>query len=134
MTISNESYLAVVEALTNGYDADDIVKALIRRYPDIFVEIYHETKPVPEINIRLRAIVEWLVNGQKVDAIKAIRDYYSLGLKESKDVADSLMLYMSARGMAPISIDPACINSIVADTPTYFAYKELLDAIKQIYM
>lgn len=89
-------YQLVIDILSAGYDAGKIATALAKKHPQLFIDLYKETCAPPEK--WKQDIIGMNFRGEKVPAIKALREKTGLGLKEAKDIVDMLTVKMHEMG------------------------------------
>jgi Ribosomal protein L7/L12 C-terminal domain len=89
-------YQHVIDILAGGYDAVKIATALAKSHPQLFVDLYKSTCAPPEK--WKQEIVSMNYRGEKVPAIKSLREKTGLGLKEAKDIVDNLTVKMHEMG------------------------------------
>lgn len=126
--MSAAAYQRAIDILVSGnVDYKAIAIRLAKADPLLFIHLAeHE---VPVINAKkhhqLVEIVQAMINKNKITAIKAIREEYSLGLKSAKDIADHLHNYLAAHGQGGERYGDAA----------YLAAEEIsiLEEIKQVY-
>lgn len=89
-------YQQVIDILAAGYDASKIATSLAKKHPQLFIDLYKETCAPPEK--WKQDIIGMNYRGEKVSAIKALREKTQLGLKEAKDIIDMLTVKMHEMG------------------------------------
>lgn len=86
----------IIDVFAAGYDAQKICLMLAKRHPDIFLSMHRET--AAPVEAWHREVIQQNYAGNKVHAIKVLRERTGLGLKEAKDVVDNLTTAMSKLG------------------------------------
>jgi ribosomal protein L7/L12 len=84
-----------IEIMSVSFDAKKIAIALAKEHPEIFVKLYEATTIVLGWH---REVITAIYQNNFVQAIKTIRENTGVGLKEAKDIADNLRVYMSNNG------------------------------------
>lgn len=97
--IVNNYSRAIDLLMDNAVDYRKIVIELAKVNPGLFVELATRNAPTPAHLQWHRKVHEHILQDEMVSAIKLVREKKSLGLKEAKDICDSLRNVMYQRGM-----------------------------------
>lgn len=81
-------YQQVIDIVANGYDAAKISTALAKKYPQLFVELYHDTCTPPEKWMQELIAINY--RGERDLAIELLCKKTGVTLKEANDVVDHL--------------------------------------------
>lgn len=98
-------YSRAIEIAASAFDAKKIAIALAKHDPVLFVKLFEQTTTVEPWH---REVITHLYKGEMVQAIKMIRVASGLGLKEAKDVADTVRWMMSTSGYMLSVSNPQC--------------------------
>lgn len=118
------------------YNAEAIVLEMMKTNPSYFMDLYDTVAPKivksadQEIAYMVCSCIEV---GEKIRAIKAIREEYSLGLKEAKDIVDTLHVYMYQNNIVPNTGSVPTAALIPSYSDAHAIYVKLLDAAKRRY-
>ena len=94
--LNDSDFERVIDIVSAGYDPQKIVVALIKKHPNIFLDLYESISEEPQS--WKKEIVQLVYASNKVGAIKVLRDNLSLSLKDAKDVIDNLQTRMATIG------------------------------------
>jgi hypothetical protein len=89
--VVKDVYLRVIDEIVNPtVSSDKIALTLAKNHPDIFILIVNEiNSKIPALTWHIK-VANLIIENQKIDAIKCIRENTGLGLKEAKDIADKV--------------------------------------------
>jgi ribosomal protein L7/L12 len=91
MYLDDNKFAKIVDALTTGaIDYKAIALAILKSNPDVFAEALEAAIAVAPALPYERNIIDYIRGENMVGAIKELRTASGLGLKEAKDVIDSL--------------------------------------------
>lgn len=89
--MNDKLFARLVDLLTaKSYDSEAMVIRLAKTNPKLFVQLAEYKEPIETFPKWQHEAVHYLLDGQTVAAIKAVRASSGLGLKESKDVINAL--------------------------------------------
>lgn len=74
----------------------ELMARLVKANPTVFMEFVGARSNIVKNGA---SIISLLIAGEKVPAIKKIRELYELGLREAKDVSDNLIQELYIRGL-----------------------------------
>lgn len=84
----HNDYAKVIDLLMDDkLDFRKISTELAKKYPQIFIEMASANQPIPEW---CREVIKFMRAVNKIDAIKCVRAATGVGLKEAKDICDTL--------------------------------------------
>lgn len=105
-------YSRAIEIAASAFDAKKIAIALAKHDPVLFVKLFEQTTAVEPWH---GEVITHLYRGEMVQAIKMIRVASGLGLKEAKDIADTVRWMMSTSGYMLSVSNPQCKLSTEQD-------------------
>jgi len=125
--------------ITGEYKNDKLAARLAKVEPILFMDLAKgdsaSDRHIETIDPDHITIFTNIVAGNQVGAIKLIREHFkNCGLKEAKDVADNLRLFM--RNQHIVTDDNVYgiqINGIMSYTDTHKYYQKLLDSCRSYY-
>ena len=123
MSIENE-YAMIIDIIANdGYNPKEIAVELAKINPTLFLRLVKRSYSID----KYREVATLMVNNQKVNAIKQLRDIEPLSLKEAKDIVDNVQDAICAK-YAIDKLQPYSNDTVVAATLSY-AHQKIADDI-----
>ena len=91
----NSDYIKVIELLMNGsVNLRDVAVTLAKVDPALFLRLAdHKEEPVWH-----DTVMQLMLNNERVNAIKVVREKTGFGLKEAKDVCDAVAGWLYNNG------------------------------------
>lgn len=123
-------YEQVIEVISSRtHDSERMLTWIAKNEPEVFLRA-HTASALVVSKDWARAVVQHLVDGNKVSAIKATRERTGLGLKEAKDICDKVHEMLPIFGFKSVNPLSFAATAVIPAGANQIALQELLNAAK----
>lgn len=117
-----EKFSQVIELM--GIDASDLLGKVAKGNPSLFM---HYAVRHTKLSTMSQEVISAINSDNIVSAIKLVREYYGLSLRETKDLTDNLRSFMKNNGFAVKTSGTSPYPLKVTETVN--AYNQLCEAV-----